>query len=129
MKYYDSSLSDYNKAIELNLEDTGITLNLVELLIITGDVPKALAFLHKASSLSLEVEDRAIMLYLENIAKKMIDADTTDCERQFNQVLNENFTIIWSFDEIEDWLQSTSISEEKKAFINEKTDALKKHKV
>lgn len=69
------------------------------------------------------------MLYLESIAKKMIDADTTDCERQFNQVLNEDFIITWLFDDIEDWLQRTLISEEKKAFISAKTDALKKHKV
>ena len=129
LKDYNKALSDYNKAIELNPEGSSSYLNLAELYILTNDFLKALETLHKASSLSLEVNDRAIMLYLENIAKKMTDADTMDCEKKFNQGLNEDFTITWSFNEFEDWLQCTPISEEKKAFINKKTDALKKHKV
>ncbi|MCX6583251.1 MAG: tetratricopeptide repeat protein [Candidatus Aminicenantes bacterium] len=128
-KDYKKAIFDFNRAIDLNPEYANPYLNLAELYIITNDFLKALETLHKASSLSLEVNDRAIMLYLENIAKKMTDADTMDCEKQFNQVLNEDFTITWSFDDLKAWLQSTPISEEKNAFINEKTDALKKHKV
>lgn len=126
---FDKSLSDYIKAIELDPGEVNAYLNLAELYIITDDFPNALETLHKALSLSLGMKNKAIVLYLETIAKKMTGADVAECERQFNQILNEDFTLTsWSFDEIESWLQRTPMPEEKKDFIKEKTEALKKHK-
>jgi tetratricopeptide (TPR) repeat protein len=124
---YEKAISDYNKAIQLNPEIALAYQNLAELYIIISDNSNALEIIEKASSLKLEIKDRAIYLYLECIAKKMIGIDVSECERQFNQIINEDFTTTWSFDEIEAWLQRQHIPEDKKAFINEKTYALKKH--
>ncbi len=69
----------------------------------------------KALSLSLEIEDRAVCLYLECIAKKMLQMDISDCEKEFNEILKREFEITWSFAEIESWL--VYISNDQVAFI------------
>jgi tetratricopeptide (TPR) repeat protein len=58
----------YTKAIELNPEYAIAYENLSELYITTGNYKSALETITKALSLSLEIEDRAVCLYLECIA-------------------------------------------------------------
>ena len=80
----------------------------------------------KALSLSLEIEDRAVCLYLECIAKKMLQMDISDCEKGFNEIHKTAFETTWSFAEIESWLED--LSNDQKAFIIEKTELIKEHK-
>ena len=44
-----------------------------------------------------------------------------------NEILKNDFTIIWSFGEIELWLKEIDIKESTKKFINGKNELLKKH--
>ena len=93
-----------------------------------GNYKSTLKTIAKASSLSYETDDKAICLYLECIAKKMLDMDTSGCEKEFNEILKKDFETTWSFDEIESWLKDANIPTDKKSFIIEKTEQLKKHK-
>jgi len=80
----------------------------------------------KVLSLSLETKDRAVCIYLDCIAKKMLQIDISDCEKEFNEILKREFETRWSFAEIESWLED--ISNDQKAFIIEKTELLKEHR-
>jgi len=126
LKKYEEARRDYTKAIELNTLYSLAYQNLSELEIITGNYKNALKNI--TNSLSYEIEDGAKCLYLECIAKKMLDMDTSDCEKEFNEILKKHFTITWSFDPIESWLKDSDITSDKKSFIIEKTEQLKKHK-
>jgi len=100
--------------------------NLSELYIITGNHKSALEAIKKVLSLSLEIKDRALCIYLECIAKKMLYMDISDCEKELNEILKREFKLTtWSFAEIESWLED--ISNDQKAFIIEKTELLKEH--
>lgn len=84
--------------------------------------------INEAMKLSLNFDDKAICLYLECIAKKMLDMDVSACERDYQKILKKDFKTYWCFDDIETWLKDADIAEDKKAFIIEKTEQLKKHK-
>ncbi len=128
LKKYGNAINDYNKAIEVKPDDADAYQNLTELHIITGNCDKALITIRKALDLSLDIDDRATFLYLECIAKKMLDVDVAECERDYNEILKKDFETTWRFDEIESWLTDADIDEDKKDFIIEKTEQLKKHK-
>ncbi len=126
LKEYGVAISDYNKAIELNPEDVYAYENLSELYIITGNYKSALEVITKALSLSLEIKYRAVCIYLKCIAKKMLQIDISDCEKELNEIHKSEFKLTtWSFVEIESWLED--LSNDQKAFIIEKTKLLKEH--
>jgi hypothetical protein len=80
--------------------------------------------IREALNLSLDLNHKSTCLYLECIAKKILDMDVSECERDYNEILKKNFETTWSFDEIESWLKDA----DKKAFIIKKTEQLKKYK-
>ena len=54
--------------------------------------------------------------------------DVSNSEKKFNGILEEDIeTKRWSFEQIESWLEDADIDEDKKAYIIEKTEQLKKH--
>jgi hypothetical protein len=57
----------------------------------------------------------------------MLGMDVSDSEKKFTEILKKDFETDWSFDEIESWLEEADIDEDKKAYIIEKTEMLKKH--
>lgn len=104
----EQKIEYYTKTIKLNPDDIAPYVNLAELYIITGDYENALNTINNSFRQSLELEHHAIILYLECIARK-------------------TFKITWSFDTFESWLSNADIDNDKKAFIIEKTERLKKH--
>ena len=130
LKEYEKAIDDYNKAIELKPDDAHSYENLAELYIITDNFKNALATIENALALSLEIKRRAECRYLECIAKKMLDMDVSECENKFFEILKKDFETPMGFEQIETWLADagTDIDADKKAFIIEKTEQLKKHK-
>ena len=126
IKEYEKAISDYNRAIELNPEYAMAYENLSELYITTGNYKSALEAITEALSLSLQIKDRAVCIYLECIAKKMLQMDISDCEEDFNEIHKREFETTWSFVKIESWLED--LSNDQTAFIIEKTERLKEHK-
>ncbi len=126
LEEYGKAISDYNRAIELNPEYATAYANLSELYIRTGNYKSALETITKVLSLSLEIEDRAVCIYLECIAKKMLHLDISDCDKELNEIHKREFETTWSFAEIESWVED--LSNDQKAFIIEKTELIKEHK-
>jgi tetratricopeptide (TPR) repeat protein len=127
LKEYGKAISDYNKAIELNPEHAPSYENLTELYIIYGDCQKALQTITRVLSFSLDLHARAVSLYLEFIARKMLNLDTSACEAELNGMLKKDFQTGWSFSPIEARITETNLDYDKKAVIIAKTEQLKKH--
>jgi tetratricopeptide (TPR) repeat protein len=127
IKEYDTAINDYNKAIKLKPNDVSAYKDIAELYIITGNYNNSLTTIKKTFDLSLDTEDTAVCLYLECIAKKMLGMDVSDSEKKFNEILKKGFQTSWLFELIESWLEEADIDEDKKAYIIEKTEQLKKH--
>jgi len=125
LKKYKSAIDDYNKAIKLAPENTVAYEGISEINIIMGNYEVAKKSITKALSLSLENKDKAIFLYLECIANKLLGDDTSKLETKLKEVLGGGFTIERDFDLIETWLKDAGISDEKKIFIAGKTNMIK----
>lgn len=129
LKNYSRAIEDYNKAIEIKPDDASPYLNLAEIHIITGQYEKTLETIKKLLPLPLEVKDKAIGLYLECIARTMLNIDVAECEAELDKILEGDFEITWSFVPTETWLQETSIDAAQKDYIRQITGRMKKHKV
>ncbi len=127
LKQYDKAIENSNKVIELDPENVSAINTISEYTIITGNYKRALDSINKGLSLQLKTRDRAILLYLECIAKKLLNMDTSDSEAAFNEILEKDFTIYWSFEVFESWLEDSNIGEDTKRLIREKTNRLEKH--
>jgi hypothetical protein len=68
------------------------------------------------------------MVYLHCIALKMLSFPSQEMEAKLNQLLNKDIEITCSFEEIEEWLQDSTIEEDKKKYIIELTEKLKANK-
>ena len=127
LKQYHKTIEDYNKAIDLDPKNIKIIQNNSKLKIITGNYESALDSIKKGLSLSLEIENKAIFLYLKCIAEELLGMDTSVSKIDFNEILKENFTLTWNFNEIESWLKDADIDDNTKKFIKEKTELFKKY--
>ncbi len=125
---FERSIEDYHKAIELDPNYELAYLNAAEVSIITGAYNDALELVEKPLSSPVDTEDRAIASYLKNVAKKLLKMSTLECEAEFEKILKISFTITWSFDTLDSWIEGADFPEEIKKFIIEKTNLLKKHK-
>ena len=125
---YEKAIEDYNKAVELDPKNAGFCMTLIEANILAGNYEGVLDNIKKTSSLPLGINDKAILIYLECIAKKLLNNDTIQCEEELNTILKNKFTTKWSFDEIESWLENANIDDDIKSFIKKKTKLIKKHK-
>jgi tetratricopeptide (TPR) repeat protein len=129
LKKYEKAIKDYNKAIKLFPEYTRPYVKLSEVKIITGDYEDTLKIIETTrSSVMLGIEYKALLMYYECIAKKLLGMDTLEVETAFNQILKNNFSITWNFYFFESWLEDANFNDNTKAFIKDKTELLKKIK-
>jgi tetratricopeptide (TPR) repeat protein len=128
LKSYERAIEDYNKATEIKPDHATAYLNLAEVYVITGQYEKALETIKKLLTLSLEVEDKAIGLYLECVARRMLNIDVAECEAELDKIPAGDFKITWDFESIETWIQETSIDAAQKDYIRQITERMKKHK-
>ena len=125
LKQYEKAIDDAAKAIELNPKNTGVYSNLFELQLVTGDYNNSLELVNEILSSASDIKDRVICLYFKCIIYKLLNKPTIEPEKQFNEILSEEFMLSWSFNIIEDWLEKADISEETKQYIIEKIGILK----
>ncbi|MBI4646279.1 MAG: tetratricopeptide repeat protein, partial [Bacteroidia bacterium] len=124
---YNKAIQDYKKAIDLDPKDAGNYLNFSEFNIVTGNYNASLELIEKAFSFCEETDKKAICLFLQYITKKMLDIDTSACEKEFKEILNKGFSTTWDFDEIEAWLKNQKIITEKKDLLIKLTEDIKRH--
>jgi tetratricopeptide (TPR) repeat protein len=127
LRDYERAIQDCNKALELDPKFVRAYTNISELKIITGKYKEALVSIQKILPLATTTEHKAIGLYLDCIARKLLELDTSETEKAFDELLEQVFSANWSCHPIEQWLEEADIDEETKTFIAEKTEMLKKH--
>ena len=127
LEQYKKAVEDYNKAIKLAPEDTYNYVYLSRINIITGNYDSALAVITRALSLPINKEAKALALYIECLVKKLLGTDTSLHEREFDQILKNDFTIWWDFSKLDSWLENTDIDYGTKTFIKEKSKLLATH--
>lgn len=127
LKQYEKAIEDYNKAIEFAPEDAYPYIYLSRINIFTGNYDSALAIITKALSLTIKKEEKALALYIECVVKELLGMDTSLSEREFNEIIKNDFTIWWDFNKFDSWLKNTDIDDETETFIKEKSNLLRKH--
>ncbi|MCP4255658.1 MAG: tetratricopeptide repeat protein [Candidatus Scalindua sp.] len=127
LEQYEKAIEDYIKAIELAPEDTYNYIYLSRLNIITDNYNSALAVITKALYLPINTETEALALYIECVVKKLLGKDTSLSEREFSEIIKNNFTIWWDFSKLDTWLENADTDGETKTFINEKSKLLAMH--
>ncbi len=122
---FDEVLKDLDKALEIHPERIPALQNAAEVRIMLGQYDDAQRQASKAQDLSVGSKEKATSLYLKCIAEKLLGKDISVTESELNRILEEDFEVTWSFDEIEKWLETADISEEAGGFIRAKTAQLK----
>jgi tetratricopeptide (TPR) repeat protein len=125
---YDRAVEDISRAIELDPEYALAYQNLSELKIVTGNYEDALKASEKAQQLSAGLKDDSICLYLQCISMRFLGRDVSDCESRLKVLLEKDFKLSWSFDEIEAWLAAAAITDESKKYIAELNGLMKNKK-
>ncbi|MCK4607733.1 MAG: tetratricopeptide repeat protein [candidate division Zixibacteria bacterium] len=125
LERYDEALKAYDKALEIDPEYIPALGNSAEVKIQIDHYDDALRLASRALDLSKSSEEKATSLYLKCIAEKLLNKSTSATEAELDRILEEEFEVKWTSDEIEGWLETAEISEEAREFIKAKTAMLK----
>lgn len=101
--------------------------NLSEIQILNGDYRGSLNTLRTIFPLTKENADKAIYYFLDSIAKKLLNLDTSVSEKKLDETLKGKISSDWSFKLMEEWLMEEKISAENKRFILNKIQLIKQH--
>jgi len=126
LKQYEKAVKDYSKSVELDRENVSAYLCLIEVSIMAGNYKDAIDVITKTLPLQSTIGERIILLYLECVAKKLLNKDTNTCEEELDGIL-KNGIIFWSFHLFESWLKGANIDDDTRSYIEEKTRLVKKH--
>lgn len=125
MEQYERAIDDYKKAIEIDPKFIDAFMDLSLTWINFNDYDAALKQAIIALEKAKETDDIIICHYLKCISEKLLGKDTTESEKQIDQLIKEDFILNWSFDGIENWLKDADIDKDTREFIIEKTEMLK----
>lgn len=131
---YDKAENDIEAAIEINPKSIKSHEILSKIQIIKGDYENALNTIKRAYSLLLpNSEEPLILCYLDLVIKRILDIELKDKEKQFERIVEHMDSLPRYFEvailSIGYWLKESNLNKEKKGFIREKTEMLKKLKV
>ena len=125
MGRHKEALAQYERALEIAPETQDSLQNAVESEVILGLYDHAEVRAEKARALATSRDDIVSALYLMLVVEKLLGKDTSVTETEFDRILEEDFEVILSFDEIARWLEKADISEDAREFIRAKTALLK----
>lgn len=108
-------------------EKTNVYLNTLKFLIIEEQYQDALLTISEAKQLKdINDEDKALIYGYECMVLKLLDKDTVESEKNFEEILKKDFFINnWHFKPLDNWLEKAKLSEEKKVYIKNIIDKLK----
>jgi len=125
-KKYDNAEKEYLKAIELKPDNYQYYISLAEFYLLISDYANSLETLNKAQDKIKEKDYELILYFLKCVVLKFLNKDASDAEAKFNELMNEDIDVPWSFDEIEEFLKTNkTISKEKKKYMEDKIKLLK----
>ena len=102
-------------------EISNVYLPLAEALIIVSEYDRALKILKEADiHIKDENYNKAIYLFLDCTAKKLLNIDFSNSESELNRLLKLRPFVRWDFSAIHKWVDRAKISEEDRVFIGRK---------
>jgi len=115
----------FKSAIKKEPENIESYENLAELNILQEKYQSAYSVLKDAKKFAPEDEERAILLYLECIALKMIDKECEKEEKELHEIIKSDTKIAIYTDNLEKWIAKLEIPTEKKKYLGKLTDLFK----
>ena len=125
---HGEAVADLAKAVEVVPSYLPTRLYLAEVLLCGGDAGKCLDELRKSESYVYSVDDRLAVSYLRLLATKVLRQDTTKIEPEFATLAGKDVKIMWRTNEVQNWLSSSKVDAETKAFANSLSDRLQAKK-
>jgi tetratricopeptide (TPR) repeat protein len=111
------AIEDYKTYLNFTPGDVTTMLNLSEVYFMNGDFANAEAIALDAQVYAKRVKYRAVNLLLICAAGKMLGKDIKEYEAKLDKTLQEDFTVSWSFEDMEDYLRTASLSPEKRQYV------------
>jgi tetratricopeptide (TPR) repeat protein len=123
-----AAVESYRRSISLRPEYVGYRNNLVEAMIIAGMAEEALNSTGVALDKSTMDSDKAVSLYLKWVCELLLnrDDDIVATKESLDVILERHSRPSWSFVEMDNWLDKTDMSVDKKQQIIEMANRLKK---
>ncbi|MBU8902466.1 MAG: tetratricopeptide repeat protein, partial [Victivallales bacterium] len=103
------AIKNYKKAIEIKPDHINAYTNLIEILIITGDCIEANNYLEQVKKIKKSVQDTSVFSMLNTIFVLAKGEDAKVELEQFKEVLEGDVSLSWSFDELDEWLESPEL--------------------
>lgn len=110
-----------------DIERLNYLISIAELQILKCDYKKSLNTLRIVFPLIKKNEDKAFYYFLDSIAKKLLNLDTSESEKKLDEILKGKISSDWSFKLMKEWLMKEKISAENKIFILNKIQLIKQH--
>lgn len=124
----ETAMEYYARSINVNPIEISAHQNLAELKIVISENKEALEIIEKALKLDKTTEEEATLVYFKCITYKLLNNDTTEIEKEFDEILAKDFTTIWDFEAFEKWFAEAGLPPDTRKFIELKTAMLKKKK-
>ena len=124
---HESAVADYDVAIQ-HASDTIPYLNSrAEIRLQMGAVEQAHQDARKAKKMSESIANSALSLLIYIISGVALGENKNDEESKYRNLCEDEFTILWSFEELDLWLEEANLEPEKKDKIAELIDLLRDH--
>ncbi|WP_226023199.1 tetratricopeptide repeat protein [Halomicrobium salinisoli] len=124
----DEAIQDFDEAVNINPGYITPVMNKSEIRIQNERYEQAKKDAIKAKSIAESTKERATALMLEIIARTVLDEDTSELEQYYRELCEQEFTTSWSSRELDDWMETTDIEDEKEKKIRNIMSALEEHK-
>jgi tetratricopeptide (TPR) repeat protein len=113
-KRFQKAIEDYKKAIELKPDLINAHMNLIEILIITGDFIEANKCLEQIRTHKLSVHEESVISMLNVICALANKQDAKIELGKFKEILTGQISFAWEFEDFEDWLESPEFKQSAK---------------
>lgn len=125
--FSEFEIINYIKALKHDSANVMKQLRLAVIYFIAGETERLEQAALKAIEIKNAKEDIALSYYILALSLKLQGKDTQRIDIELMRLCSEMFQIDYSFDEIQSWLVNAEIEQETKAYIQEKTEMMKKH--
>jgi tetratricopeptide (TPR) repeat protein len=125
---YERAIEEHTTAIELSPEDATLYNNRSEARLCTGAYDESLEDAKKGYELAGNPASRAAGLMLALIAKIVQNEEVSEMEREYVEICSQDFISSWSFEELDIFLDTEDLKDEKEEKIRETMALLREHK-
>jgi len=110
------AIADYSTGIKLGSKNSEAFLNLSELYLITGEYAKAKV---QVNGKTFKGEEACISYFLLCVSNRLLHLENSADEAGFEKALAYDFELNWSFELMNEFITSKTVSESDKIYIGE----------